>query len=290
MDFVILLYLVCGISILKKPPVLTSEAIKVVLDSTPLKMTWQWKIDRKNWGQIIYEYKNKLGMLKLKIMPTPKDPDLNSAKDMGVVARPLVVCGGKPTQFSVKSLAKLIRDKKVVIYTGAGISAKSVPTMDQLLQDLGFYKVLSNPRQFQPTKHMMDNLNKFKDACLTAEPSLAHLCVRDICQKKNWGLMTENVDLLHQRTGVMPLNHRQVGWLKNQISLGDLKKIDVVLTVGLRTDESGFLRWYKQHNPKGDIVAINLTQPVYLSNQDYFVQGDAQEVCPLLYCHLKGEN
>ncbi len=61
---------------------------------------------------------------------------------------------------------------------------------------------------------------------------------------------------------------------------GDLKKIDLIITVGLQIDESGFLRWYKKHNPRGTIVSINIGCPNYLSDSDFLLQGDAQTIIP----------
>lgn len=101
--------------------------------------------------------------------------------------------------------------------------------------------------------------------------------------KKRWGLLTENLDLLHQRTGINSLHHDNRGnWLKSNVSEEDLKKIDYVVTVGLTSDESGFLGWYKAANPKWIIIAINLQQPHYLGAEDLLLTDDVQQILPTL--------
>jgi NAD-dependent SIR2 family protein deacetylase len=218
---------------------------------------------------------------------------------MGTVAKPLVVNKRMPRIMFNSEIARLIRNKKVIFYTGAGISAGVVPTMSQLMQRLGldfdFFKnekirdsfiqrALENSASF--TKVMDD----FYSACFYGKPTAAHKAIRDIVNLKNWGLLTENLDFLHQRTGLNPLNHGMPNWLKANVTPKDLKKIDFVITVGLASDESGFLAWYKQHNPKGVIIAVNLKKPNYLNNQDIFISGDAQIILPDLFKDLKVEN
>ncbi|MGB9847829.1 MAG: hypothetical protein ACPLKV_01275 [Minisyncoccia bacterium] len=53
-----------------------------------------------------------------------------------------------------------------------------------------------------------------------------------------------------------------------------------MITIGLSYDDKGFLRWYKENNPNGKIIAINLNQPSYLGNEDFILKGDCQKVVP----------
>ena len=55
-----------------------------------------------------------------------------------------------------------------------------------------------------------------------------------------------------------------------------------MITVGLASDESGFLGWYKATNPKGTIIAINLQQPNYLGEEDLLLIDDVQQLLPAL--------
>lgn len=208
-------------------------------------------------------------------------------EEMGRLAQPLVVEGGKPSIMYVKQLSEQIAPKRVVFYTGAGISAGVVPTMGQLMaglkvgKDRGTIFTQTLKMALQQPKPLVAFMEKFNQNCLRGSPTKAHWAIKKLAIGKGWGLMTENIDHLHQRTGIKPLSHEQ-DWLKDNVSVEDLQKIDAIITVGLRSDESGFLGWYKQHNPAGTIIAVDLAQPIYLSNQDYFIEGNLQAVLPQL--------
>lgn len=58
----------------------------------------------------------------------------------------------------------------------------------------------------------------------------------------------------------------------------ELLKLDVIVTVGLNSDESGFLAYALLINPKILIISLNLVKTNYLSNNDYWVKGDIQSV------------
>ncbi|NRA90841.1 MAG: hypothetical protein HRU43_06930 [Simkaniaceae bacterium] len=209
-------------------------------------------------------------------------------EEMGMMAAPLIIDNTLPKESSPAKLSSLLQNSHVVFYTGAGVSAGVVPTMGELFKNLNIQNE-SQEAFFQTIQRVLNNpkssltfMAQFNQSCLNGKPTPAHESIKSICLEKNWGLMTENIDKLHQRTGIDPLNHNKKKWLENNISLEDLRKIDVVITVGLHTDESGFLKWYKQHNPKGIIVSFNLVQPDYLSDQDFIVVGDIQETIPEL--------
>ncbi len=216
-------------------------------------------------------------------------PTLQEA--MGMLAEPLLVEEESryPQPITVTGLTHKIQDQKVVFYTGAGISAEVVPTMPDLMKSLGLplkeeravlaliQNILAHPASYAAV------MDKFYQACYYGKPTAAHMALRDLVTLKNWGLLTENLDFLHQRSGIDPLTHSTPNWLKSTVSEDDLKAIDMVITVGLQSDESGFLGWYKKHNPNGKIAAINLRSPNYLGTQDYFLQGDAQVLVPELY-------
>jgi len=209
-------------------------------------------------------------------------------EDMGLVAQPLLIDGGKPHILSIDVLWEKIKDKHVAFYTGAGISAGAVPTMDTLLKGLhisegkeSFYTSLK--KALDDPEASVRFMNDFTEKCLNARPPQAHVALKEICLEKNWGLITENIDQLHQKTGVQPLNHSFPDWLAKNVAEEAYKKIDIVITVGLQSDESGFLKRYKELNPKGIIVALNLAQPTYLSNSDFLILGDCQKLLPALY-------
>lgn len=211
---------------------------------------------------------------------------------MGSVGNPLID-HGNPQHLTAKELAEKIRNKKTIFYTGAGISAGVVPTMPQIMERLALTPtVASNPldllkKILVDPKSYKKPMDDFYQACLKGQPTPAHTALKEIALLKNWGVLTENLDMLHQRSGIEPLNHLMPNWLKANIAEEDLKKIDVVVTVGLQSDESGFLGWYKRTNPKGNLIAINLQQPPYIGNDDFVLRGNAQVMLPELLKELK---
>lgn len=209
---------------------------------------------------------------------------------MGRVAEALTYKNASPKVLSIEELALFISDKTIVFYTGAGISTETVPTMPQLIKALDLNstgrngvnlkefvrRALASPDTFSKP------MTAFYEACLYGAPTAAHQAIKDIIKIRNWGILTENLDLLHHRTGIKPLAHNGPNWLTDFVSPEDLKKIQVIITVGLSGDESGFLAWYKQNNPEGIIVAVNINQPSYLSDKDFLIVQDAQKALPAL--------
>lgn len=241
--------------------------------------------DGQNLWTYIYGASSEILNAKPKIPPSLET-------NMGIVVDPLVVEeeARLPVSITVTDLAVQIKDKVVVFYTGAGISAGVVPTMPEIMAKLGLNvnlreekaalamikKVLTKPDSY------IAPMDQFYRACFYGMPTPAHMALSKLVSFKNWGLLTENLDFLHQRSGIDPLSHK-TDWLKDNVTEEDLQKIDMVVTIGLQSDESGFLGWYKKHNPKGQIAAINLQPPNYLGSEDYFLQGDAQVLVPQLY-------
>jgi NAD-dependent SIR2 family protein deacetylase len=194
-----------------------------------------------------------------------------------------LVCKGTPTSISLTELAEIIKTKKVVFYTGAGISAEAVPTMNKLMTDLKFSQKLKDGRNLQnyiakiiknPDPYV-EILRRFYERCENAEPSVAHQELAKMALRYEHILITENLDQLHQKTKLSPLvfagKDRYSSTMKN-----DIWNINFVITIGLNTDESGFLKWYKTNNPHGKNISINLVDTCYLSREDYSLKGDAQ--------------
>jgi NAD-dependent SIR2 family protein deacetylase len=320
--------------LLKSPPTITHQRLNEITDSTSTEMKWSHtnKATGASWvlgfiyiqgitylklqfvkelpadlseeeirkfskttedGQNLWTY--TYGVSSKILKAKPQMPSSHKVS-MGIVAGPLVL-REEPhltALITVADLAVQIKDKVVVFYTGAGISAGVVPTMPEIMARLGLNvnlreeqvalalikKVLARPNSY------IASMDQFYRACFYGTPSPAHVALSKLVSFKNWGLLTENLDFLHQRSGIDPLS-RKPDWLKDNVTANDLQKIDMVVTIGLQSDESGFLGWYKIHNRSGKIAAINLQPPNYLGSEDYFLQGDAQALVLQLYEALK---
>ncbi len=192
----------------------------------------------------------------------------------------------KPQEMKMAQLVEALKDKKVLFYTGAGISiASGVHGMDQLQETLGIEmsqkvdgllkKAVANPQG------VIDSWEEFTKAAFEKTATPAHQALGTLAQKLKSQIFTENVDHLQERAGVKA-THLTGPWLKENIRPEWLKDIDVVITVGLSYDDRGFLGWYKENNSNGKIVGVNLSQPSYLGNEDFILKGDCQKVIPEL--------
>jgi len=190
----------------------------------------------------------------------------------------------KPQEMEMAQLVEILKDKKVLFYTGAGISiASGVHSMDQLQETLGIEmsekvdgllkKAVANPQG------VIDSWEEFTKAAFEKPATPAHQSLGGLAQKLKSQIFTENVDHLQERAGVKA-THLTGPWLKENVQPEWLKDIDVVITVGLSYDDRGFLGWYKENNPNGKIIAVNVGQPSYLGNEDFMLKGDCQKVVP----------
>lgn len=218
----------------------------------------------------------------------PVNKDLSGVKHNTPVpdAKKLVVGEGTPQMMSAEQLVEILANRHVLFYTGAGISASVVPAMAQLEPDLGLTEDLyrteglkqyveratRNPRQ------LLRIMAQFQDRCANAEPTEAHRILAKISQERHFTLVTENLDQLHQKTGMNPILACLNRYQSNSALKDELLKLDVIVTVGLNSDESGFLAYALLINPKIRIISLNLVKTNYLSNNDYWVKGDIQSV------------
>ena len=192
----------------------------------------------------------------------------------------------KPNELNIEQLIEILKNKRVLFYTGAGISvASGVHSMDQLYETLGIdmskrvddllRRAVSDPQG------VIEPWEEFTKAAFEKPATPAHQSLAVLAQKIKSQIFTENVDNLQEKTGIKAI-HLTGPWLKENIRPEWLKDIDVVLTVGLSYDDRGFLGWYKENNQNGKIVAINLDQPSYLGDEDFLLKGDCQRILPEL--------
>lgn len=201
-----------------------------------------------------------------------------------------------PTVIKVIDVKEKICQSRVLFYTGAGISAGCVPTMAQIFSETGLRVLYEKPRchdkidlffadllsSFAPINRYME---KFFYACCHENPTGAHNALTHISKEYNWGIATENVDFLHQRAGLDVVCRERLGKITDE----EIEALDYIVTVGLASDESGFLCRCKSINPHVKIIAFDLTQPSYLSSDDFLIIGDIQVTVPKLATLLLGK-
>lgn len=203
--------------------------------------------------------------------------------------------GAMPRSMTDEQLASICSgEHKVLFYTGAGLSvAAGVPSMEQLDDLVAFHseeqcvatveKILSNP------KAMAQKARAFHHACLFKKPTQGHKAIKALSFAQNTRVITENLDSLHEQSGMDPYRLNNVEEAKALLTPEVMQSIDYIVCVGLSFDDRGFLGWYKEHHPQGTIIAVNLAQPSYLGDEDYLVTGDLQEVLPYVSQAVLGD-
>ena len=203
-----------------------------------------------------------------------------------------LVCKGTPAEMSCEKLNEIIKTKKVIFYTGAGISAAAIPTMNVLLSQLKISEDLEEGDKLQgyisdvishPEKYT-EILRDFFDRCENALPTNAHVLLSECIKKFNHLLVTENVDKLHQKSAAEPIVFAGSDRYGDDGKITEIvKKSGFIVTIGLNSDESGFLNFYKTRNPQGKIISVNLEQTNYLSDEDFYVEGDIQKLAEKIF-------
>ena len=205
----------------------------------------------------------------------------NTPKGNYYFITPLIYTNSLAQSITVENLVDLIKNKRTIFYTGAGISAGCVPTMKELEQSLTISKTVDFFKKiFLHPQYITTAFQTFCKAAIYGKPTPAHYALHDLAQRVGGCILTENVDLLQQRAGSLPIFTHGTE-LKN-VKCEDLDDIEVIVCIGLSRDDCGFLSWYKANNYHGVIVAINKEMPNYLAKEDYFIPGDLQEVLPSL--------
>jgi NAD-dependent SIR2 family protein deacetylase len=193
---------------------------------------------------------------------------------------------GTATPISGSEVANIIKTQNVIFYTGAGISACCVPAMAPLEQELGLtaMKKSHNSCEFmvnilKNVSHYVEIMKKFFYSCEHATPSVAHEALAKIVKKYRRPLYTENIDKLHQKTRLKPV---VMPGRQREALAETVKSAQYIITIGLSTDDGGFLKYCKQINPSIRIISINQENTCYLSDKDFTLIGDIQEVIPKL--------
>ena len=186
---------------------------------------------------------------------------------------------------NLKSLAVKIMNKKLVILTGAGISAESgIKTFrdsDGLWEGHNVMDVATPEGWRKNPELVLDFYNQRRKQLLEVQPNLGHQILAEMERDFDVHIITQNVDDLHERAGSTNVSHLhgellKVRSVKNTNAILDWKT-DIFL--GDRDANGDQLRphivWFGEDVPALD-AAISITQTA-----DYFaVIGTSLQVYP----------
>jgi|GEM_PF-4454521 len=192
-----------------------------------------------------------------------------------------------PKSISIEELIEIIKNKHIMLYTGAGISiAAQIPDLEGMREYLG----INNEQDNLFTINLFNNMNVIKDKINSLSKSFfkgtteAHGSLKRIQDILNFDLVTENIDSLHENTGANIINRTE---MVEKITSERIKYIEYLITIGLARDDSGLISKYKSINKEGIIIAINVKAPEYLRSTDYYIKEDAQILIPKIEIAIK---
>jgi NAD-dependent SIR2 family protein deacetylase len=158
--------------------------------------------------------------------------------------------------------------------------ASGTPDMKRLKEILG---IDSKSAVDSFARAVMYHEEELKEALVALSSSFfenetpAHKALAEIQEATGVKVATENLDTLGDSAGINEIKRHQIDLV---LTDEELAKIDFIITAGLSADDSGLLYRYKEINPNGKIIALNIEPPHYLEDSDYYVEGDIQVTLP----------
>ena len=175
--------------------------------------------------------------------------------------------------------------KKVVVLTGAGVSAESgIKTFrdsNGLWEEHRIEDVASPEGWFRNKELVLDFYNQRRRQLLNCKPNRAHVAFAELEQKYDVSIITQNVDNLHETGGSTHVVHLHGELLKARSTIDENLVYDCVkdIEIGDTCEKGSQLRpyivWFGEAVPKMD-EAIPLVQQADI----FFVIGTSLVVYP----------
>ena len=149
--------------------------------------------------------------------------------------------------------------KKIVVFTGAGISAESgLSTFRDhggLWDEFPIEEVATINAWINNPKKVMDFYNLRRKNCLNAQPNMAHQNIKKLEKKFNVQIITKNIDDLHERAGSEKILHLHVEIMfSRSTKTGKRFRIKKDLNYGDKCPDNFLLRpdvvWFGEAVPK----------------------------------------
>lgn len=108
-------------------------------------------------------------------------------------------------------MANYLQMKKVVVFSGAGVSAdsglKTFRDSDGLWEEYNVYDVATPEAWDKDQKMVLEFYNKRRKQIVEAKPNAAHIALAELEKKFDVTVITQNIDDLHQRAGSTKVLH-----------------------------------------------------------------------------------
>jgi NAD-dependent SIR2 family protein deacetylase len=242
-------------------------------------------IDNREKKHYIFSYEWKKNEQPVINLPRENEKNRCANTSSYLVDKRRIFKQSAPQFIGEDEILWIIANKRILFYTGAGLSvASKVPSMTQLNNLLGLKNgeefVLSLQNAVLHPESFSERILAFHDACFFSPPTEAHRALSKLALFINTKIVTENLDRLHEYSGIIP--YRIDAEELRQMGGSQLRNIDYVICIGLSYDDRGFLGWYKNNNLNGKIISVDLGHPTYLGDEDFIIHTDLQDLIPSL--------
>jgi len=180
-------------------------------------------------------------------------------------------------KLTLLELANMIKNKKTLFETGAGISAEVIPSLQPVVEfiekNYNIEDIIRDPSEV---------INKFKNwfgLFFSAIPTKGHISLKNICELTNSSIITGNFDMLHQKSGIVPFRvqgHVRKYYVEDRGM--NSSQIKLLVCIGMSTDYREEVKYYRDI---GTIIVIFVlsenTIPTFRMPDDYIVIGDIHE-------------
>lgn len=175
--------------------------------------------------------------------------------------------------------------KKIVVLTGAGISAesglKTFRDADGLWEGHDVYEVASPEGWYRNKSLVLDFYNQRRRQLLEVLPNEAHIALSTLEKRYEVAIITQNVDDLHERGGSSKVIHLHGELLKSRSTIDDnlVYECKTDIKLGDCCEKNSQLRphivWFGEQVPMLDIAAKITAQADML-----FIIGTSMQVYP----------
>jgi hypothetical protein len=191
----------------------------------------------------------------------------------------------------VVELARRIRGKPLVAFTGAGLSlAAGIPTFEGKgglqeqfpIDDYRFPGAVAGRMIHRPRETALI-LGKFYTRFMTAYPTQAHTALAELEENGRLKhIITGNFDNLHERAGSRKVHINEPKYFKSSDEgWAWIQEGQVALVTGVSMDADNGLLDYARDNGL-QIAVIDPGRPSFMHAKDWFIEGLSEDILPEL--------
>ena len=130
---------------------------------------------------------------------------------------------------------------------------------------------------------IIKKLEKWFQKVINSEPTMGHIYLEKICNKIDSSIITGNFDILHEKSGIIPIKVHKFEKFNDQI-IKNGKFIKLLVVIGISIDFRKIIEDFRKNGTKIVIFAYNeMSIPHFVKDDDYVIIGDLHKNLKKLY-------